>query len=34
VATTAADWVSLLAVLAVVYVAFGVVAFGPLMEER
>lgn len=33
VATTAADWVSLLAVLAVVYVAFGVVAFGPLMEE-
>ena len=33
-ATAAADWVSLLGVLAVVYVAFGVVAFGPLMEER
>lgn len=33
-ATTAADWMSLLGVLAVVYLAFGVVAFGPLMEER
>ncbi|MBW3574926.1 MAG: heme exporter protein CcmB [Actinobacteria bacterium] len=33
-AATSADWVSLLAVLAVVYVAFGVAAFGPLMEER
>ncbi|MDP9418621.1 MAG: heme exporter protein CcmB [Actinomycetota bacterium] len=32
--TAAADWVSLLGVLAVVYVAFGVAAFGPLMEER
>ena len=26
-------WVRLLAVFAVVYVAFGVVAFGPLLEE-
>lgn len=33
-ATASADWVSLLAVLAVVYLAFGVAAFGPLMEER
>ncbi|CAN5846209.1 hypothetical protein BH23ACT1_BH23ACT1_13350 [soil metagenome] len=28
------DWLALLGVLAVVYVAFGVVAFGPLMEEQ
>ncbi|HUF33808.1 MAG TPA: heme exporter protein CcmB [Acidimicrobiales bacterium] len=27
------DWIGLLGVFAVVYVAFGVVAFGPLMEE-
>ena len=33
-ATSAADWVSLLGVVALVYVAFGVVAYGPLMEER
>ena len=26
-------WVRLLAVFAVIYVAFGVVAFGPLLEE-
>ena len=29
----AGDWLALLGVLAVVYVAFGVVAFGALMEE-
>ncbi|MDQ3353541.1 MAG: heme exporter protein CcmB [Actinomycetota bacterium] len=28
------DWLTLLAVFAVVYVAFGTVAFGPLMEEQ
>lgn len=33
-AVGAGDWLGLLAVLAVVYVAFGVVAFGPLMEEQ
>ena len=27
------SWVEILAVFAVVYVAFGVVAFGPLLEE-
>jgi heme exporter protein B len=27
------DWIGLLGVFAVVYVAFGIVAFGPLMEE-
>lgn len=30
----AGDWLALLGVLAVVYLAFGVVAFGPLMEEQ
>ena len=33
-ATSTVDWMSLLGVLALVYVAFGVVAYGPLMEER
>ncbi len=28
------DWLALLGVFAVVYIAFGVVAFGPLMEEQ
>ncbi|MGI9119997.1 MAG: heme exporter protein CcmB [Acidimicrobiales bacterium] len=28
------DWLTLLTVFAVVYVAFGIVAFGPLMEEQ
>ncbi|HVM01805.1 MAG TPA: heme exporter protein CcmB, partial [Acidimicrobiales bacterium] len=32
-AVAAGDWLALLGVLAVVYVAFGVVAFGALMEE-
>jgi heme exporter protein B len=28
-----ADWIRLLSVFAIVYVAFGVIAFGPLLEE-
>jgi hypothetical protein len=28
-----ADWVRLLSVFAVIYTAFGVAAFGPLLEE-
>jgi heme exporter protein B len=30
---TAADWIRLLSVFATVYLAFGVIAFGPLLEE-
>ena len=30
----AGDWLALLSVVAVVYTAFGVMAFGPLMEEQ
>ena len=33
-AVAAGDWLALLGVFAVAYLGFGVVAFGPLMEER
>ena len=31
---SAGDWIALLTVFAVIYTSFGIVAFGPLLEDQ